>query len=150
MQKLFTPFLFRQERCPKEADIRGASSKGAPLWIPRRFAGNADEGRTALYTPSGAGGKTGCSRYFKLTTVASYKRRQSRLEMRLQPIRRRGRVGGLGEGGSKSGRKCGCVLHLRKALRSAHPPAAFFGSFLVRTQEMNTYQSLEITVQSDK
>ena len=32
-------FLFRQEKYPKEADLRGASCKGAPLRIPRRIAG---------------------------------------------------------------------------------------------------------------
>ena len=35
---VFAPFLFRQERCPKEADLRGATGKCAPLGIPRRIA----------------------------------------------------------------------------------------------------------------
>ena len=37
---IFAPFLFRQERCPKEADLKGAellapASKAAPLRKPR-------------------------------------------------------------------------------------------------------------------
>ena len=41
------------------------------------------------------------------------------------------------------GRSVGIGKQYRKTLRSAPPPAAFFGSFLVRTQEMNTWQVLE-------
>ena len=38
---IYTPFLFRQERCPKEADSRGVESRAParqshPLRIPRR------------------------------------------------------------------------------------------------------------------
>jgi len=30
----FAPFLFRQERCPKEADLRGATGQSRPLRYP--------------------------------------------------------------------------------------------------------------------
>ena len=47
--------------------------------------------------------------------------------------------GGVHRGGRlKGGRKCRITETYRKALPQRLPYAAFFGSFLVRTQEMNT------------
>ena len=67
-----------------------------------------------------------------------------------QPVSDQRPEGGPGEGGSKPGLKPGKKLRKRKALRTAPPPDAFFGSFLVRTQEMNTSQVFEWNQQSDK
>ena len=49
-----------------------------------------------------------------------------------------GRMGVWGRAAQSRDANAGLFLQYRKTLRTAPPPAAFFGSFLVRTQEMNT------------
>ena len=97
--------------------------------------------RPPLCTPSGAGRKTGISRISLSSVTANesirnYVRNYLRIEKSLDG----GRVGVWGRAAQSWGRSAGLHRQLRKTLRSAHPPAAFFGSFLVRTQEMNTRQ----------
>ena len=67
-----------------------------------------------------------------------------RLKKRFQPVLRRKAGWGSGGGRLKDGVEVLVFLCGNERLcRSAPPPAAFFGYFLVRTQESDTYPLLE-------
>ena len=108
------------------------------------FFTNSTKTRPSTGAGRGSGGSDGSAACGGLSDLSEWQRSA---DAKVFQHRRQMSGTATGRAAQSWGRCVGNVRQYRKTLRSAHPPAAFFGSFLVRTQEMNTWQVFEQILQ---